>query len=284
MTPYNLIRKQQYEYNRAYAPYLSDWKKNPYTFIKSIFYMETGAILVFLLLKTKIKPNTVTLAYCLCGIIGGILLSIPSKVTVILSTIIFFFKGILDWSDGHFARLTNQTSATGQILDEYGALLNELGLQIGLGFYIFNKSHDIFFLIVLPLIPFFCAANLMSFSKRILFENMTACASKKNPESNNSNVKTNNASDLKENRFPLLKKIYILFTNIFDERARSEDFICFCILFEIFSTYFFTWIIFIILLIRGVSIFLVSFIIVYHLKWAEKKASLMKPHFEQNEK
>ena len=63
------LRKDQYSYNLNLFPYLNSWIKNPYSFIKARFYMESSAILVYLLLKTTIKPNTVTIFYCLAGVL-----------------------------------------------------------------------------------------------------------------------------------------------------------------------------------------------------------------------
>ncbi|GAI05541.1 unnamed protein product, partial [marine sediment metagenome] len=149
------LRKEQYEYNCGLYPYLNEWRKNPYTWLKARFYMEAGALLVYFLLKTKINPNTVTIIYGLLGLVGGILLAIPINQTILIAILIFFLKGILDWSDGHLARIRGQTSITGDILDPYGALLGALGLQMGLGFYVAQKSDMAIFYYLIPLIPFF---------------------------------------------------------------------------------------------------------------------------------
>ena len=111
------LRKQQYGYHKEKFPYLFDFIRNPYSFIKARFYMESSAVLVYLLLKTNIKPNTVTVIYGLAGIATGILLAIPNNYTICIALSIAFAKGILDWSDGHLARITGQTSLTGHLLD-----------------------------------------------------------------------------------------------------------------------------------------------------------------------
>ena len=92
------LRKQQYDYHKEKFPYLFNFKINPYSFIKARFYMETSAVLVFLLQKTNIKPNVITIIYCFAGIITAVLLSIPNKITILSALIICFTKGILDWS------------------------------------------------------------------------------------------------------------------------------------------------------------------------------------------
>ncbi|HPM43379.1 MAG TPA: hypothetical protein PLV52_06075, partial [Candidatus Omnitrophota bacterium] len=51
------LKAEQYQYN---GTQVKSWRVNPYTWLKARFYMESSALLVYLLLKTKIKPNTVT--------------------------------------------------------------------------------------------------------------------------------------------------------------------------------------------------------------------------------
>ena len=79
------LRKQQYEHNIGGYPFINDWKRNPYTFIKMRFYMELSAVLVYWFLKLKIKPNTITMLYISCGIVGGLLLAIPENITIYIA-------------------------------------------------------------------------------------------------------------------------------------------------------------------------------------------------------
>ena len=109
---YKSLRSQQYYYHKEKFPYLFNFKSNPYSFVKARFYMEASALLVFFLHKTNIKPNSITVIYCLAGILTGILLSIPKSSCILIALFICFTKGILDWSDGHLARVTGQTSKT----------------------------------------------------------------------------------------------------------------------------------------------------------------------------
>ena len=120
-------------------------------------------------MRTNIRPNTITLIYAFCGILGFVFLSLPFKNFVFISLIIFFLKGVFDWTDGHLARKTNQTSMRGHILDVYGAHVNELGFYLGLGFYVLNFSDNYFFKYLLPIYPFLIAINIVTYSKIILF-------------------------------------------------------------------------------------------------------------------
>ena len=172
------------ENHRERIPFIYNWRRNPYTFLKMQIYQSASAFLVFWLMKTRIKPNTITVIYALAGLLAGFLLAIPTKATVILAGIIFFSKGILDASDGQYARLSGQTSYTGDILDYYGAHTGALGLQVGLGFFVVHKSGMLLFYYLIPIIPLCYAADLILYAKSRLVEQdaMTVALSEKTPE------------------------------------------------------------------------------------------------------
>lgn len=260
------LRYEQYSYNSVLYPFINDWKRNPYTFIKARFYMESSAVFVWLLLKTKIKPNTVTIIYGLAGIVIGILLSIPNNYTIFIALIIAFTKGILDWSDGHFARITGQTSLTGHILDIYGAHLNSLGVQIGLGMFVAYKADTLLFYYLIPLLIFFRAGNLNLFSKAILFEEIS---SKNNVSLFLSNEKQDNV-EVKGSEDSYGKYINI-FKGFLDDRARSVDFICLIILLEILFQINVSWLIFFLIVIKSFIIFMALFYIIGKGNWAENE-------------
>ncbi|MBF0405785.1 MAG: CDP-alcohol phosphatidyltransferase family protein [Candidatus Riflebacteria bacterium] len=272
METYSIIRSQQYTHHSNYFPYILDWKCNPYTFLKSIFYMESSAVLVYFLQETKIHPNFITFLYCACGVIGGLLLSLPNCTANIFATAIFFSKGILDWTDGHYARLTKQTSTTGHILDTYGALLNDLGLRIGLGFFVFNKTGEIYILYILPLLVLFFAINLTSFSQAELFVK-TKCEFTQDTSITNKNYffEEKNELDNYSLRFYSMKNLYLNLTAILDERARSVDFVCLCILIDLSWGYSFSTYIFLLMVIRQLSILIASYYIFYRYSLNEQR-------------
>ena len=153
------LRKQQYEHNIGNYPFLDDWKRHPYTFIKMRFYMEVSAVLVYWFLRFGIRPNTVTMLYISCGV-GGVLLAIPMKITIYIALFIFFLlKTTLDNCDGHIARVTNQVSLKGGILDDYGAHINSLGFWGGLGFFSAYVTDSFYFYYLVPVLFSFYAAD-----------------------------------------------------------------------------------------------------------------------------
>jgi len=261
------LRKGQYEYNYKLYPYL------PYTWFKARFYMEASAVLVYFLLKTKIKPNTVTIVYGLLGLLGGVLLAVPTNEAVFIAVVIFFSKGILDWSDGHLARIRGQTSVTGSILDSYGALLGALGFQMGLGFYVAQKSETILFYYLIPLIPLFYAGRLHSFAFSELFTKHITSEKikeyrKKNPSNAATKLDNEELSDSPPKKYGMA---YGFIRNFLDDRARTVDLVCLLILLEIFTSIFITWIIFLGFVTKQFVIFLASFCVVARSNWAEKQ-------------
>lgn len=264
------LRKQQYDYHREKFPYLFDFIKNPYSFLKARFYMECSAFLVYLLLKTNIKPNTITTFYCLAGILTGILLSIPNDTTILIALLIAFTKGILDWSDGQLARVKEETSLTGSILDGYGAILNSLGLQIGLGFYVASRLEMVSIYYLLALLLFFRSGSLFIYSKSFLFSEISNKDIVSNYLSNKLNKKDN--KNEKETLLPTLSsKISNFFRNILDDRARSVDFICFIIILEFYYPINISLILFSIIVVKYFFIFIISFYKVSKVGWSENK-------------
>jgi hypothetical protein len=256
------LRKEQYAYHSRLYPYLDDWKKNPYTWFKSRFYMETSAILLWFLVRTDVKPNSVTLMYGLLGIIGGILLAIPCTITIIAAIVVFFTKGILDWSDGHLARIKKQESLTGHILDCYGAHVNSLGLQVGLGFYVAFKGGPFYYYII-PLIPLLYSLSITDFSYSILFKSLSKTIKK-------TRVPVSAAKN--ESCKPsVVPQWYKLITSFLDDRARSVDFILLIVALElIYPSFFITWLILILLIIKRFIICSGKFYLLVWRSWAEK--------------
>jgi phosphatidylglycerophosphate synthase len=260
------LRKYQYDYHKENFPFAFNFIKNPYSFLKARFYMESSAVFVWFLLKTNIKPNTVTIIYGIAGIITGILLSIPNYYTVIIALFIAFTKGILDWSDGHLARITGQTSLTGYILDGYGAILNSYGFQIGLGLYVANRTDSLIFYYLVILLVFVKAAGLIQYSRNILLKEISTTKVMSNFIANYSPHKKG-AITIRISRLRYIYDRY--FVGFLDDRSRSVDFICLIILLELHFSINISHIIFILLLAKYIIIFVGSFYLVSKGGWIE---------------
>ena len=119
---------------------------SPYTYFKTIIYIELSAILVFFLQKTFLTPNFITLIYALLGVCGGILIGSAQSELVIGGVLIFFFKSVIDWSDGLLARIRKKTSELGSLLDGWAGFVGYYSFIIGLGLYLYNTTNENHFL------------------------------------------------------------------------------------------------------------------------------------------
>ena len=72
---------------------------------------------MYILLKTSVRLNTITLVYAFMGVAGAVLFATGIPVAIAAGIFIFFSKAIPDWIDGHIARLKNQTSRLGGLLE-----------------------------------------------------------------------------------------------------------------------------------------------------------------------
>ena len=179
-------------------PYLNYFWKNPYTYLKARYYMYVSIFALFYLLKTNVKPNFITIIYILSGFIALILISIPNYVCNILAIFIFFNKGILDWIDGHLARIKYKPTTTGKVLDEYGAHINAVCFTMGIGFYSMHQYEMNYFIYLIPFIPLFHGSKYIPFAKNIIFHDQEFT---KKEEPNN-NDQTKNKHKVKNKNYP----------------------------------------------------------------------------------
>ena len=72
-----------------------------------------------------------------------------------ISGLIIFLKGSIDWTDGLIARIKNQTSSIGHILDTWGSHIGTFSLITSLDIYCFNNSNNNIYLFLTIIILFF---------------------------------------------------------------------------------------------------------------------------------
>ncbi len=229
------LRAEQYAHNGRLHPYINDWKKNPYTYLKARFYMEASAILVYFLAKTSISPNAITFMFGVAGLLGGVLLAVPNTITIHLALLVFFSKGVLDWSDGHLARLTGKTSLTGGILDPYASYMGVLAFQVALGFYVAQKSRVMAFYYLTPVIPLLYALKANTFAGNFLFRECLNSSALGKIANGNSRVAKNAE---KTGNGPALQRIINNLRGLLDDRARIIDCICLLVFIEMHTKIF----------------------------------------------
>ncbi len=275
------IRNIHYSYQRKdnwenFKINIDDFKSNPYTFLKWRFYLETSSLLLYVLIRTNIKPNQISLFYAFLGILTLLFLGLPfeNKIFLYAGLFIAFSKTIIDACDGYIARLKNQKSISGFVLDGYGAHINAIGFQAGLGFYLANNQNDIFFYLVF-LIPFFYAVKLKTFAYSTLLNEIIE--NKKNLEEKHP-IKEKSNDEKISTKFSnnTLKKYYNIFSSILDDRARSVDFIILLFIFELNFNLILIKYIFIFLIIKHLIITLINIVIISNSKWLENKINKIK--------
>jgi phosphatidylglycerophosphate synthase len=158
-----------------------------------------------------------------------VLLAINNHVAVIAGLIVFFLKGVLDWSDGLLARVTNRCSDEGAILDSWGAVVNSFGFLIGIGFYLANQSSNMIYIYMMVATILLRAIDLRHFTYSQMMHDMI--------------LRNDGGDDLgsgKTKREPVafgrdgwMGRLRRILTGILDDRARCVDLICLFILVEI---------------------------------------------------
>tara|TARA_B100000989_G_C19443826_1_gene428567 strand:+ start:127 stop:984 length:858 start_codon:yes stop_codon:yes gene_type:complete len=235
-------------------PYLNKFKQNPYTYLKARYYMYCSVLFVYFLMKSRITPNMVTIAYGLCGIIGGVLLAVPNLYCNVAGIIIFFNKGILDWSDGHLARLKYKTTLKGHILDVYGAYLNSISFNIGLGFFVINQTG--YELLIYPIVTIaFLYSGMPSILGKNIIVNELMANKVKNMISKH-NIEYPNKKNHFRYKKPKYPKWITFFKGFLDDRARSVDFILLVMIIDLNYNYNFSLYLFLLLYMKNLFKFL----------------------------
>jgi phosphatidylglycerophosphate synthase len=261
---------EQYHEKTGRVHDLYDFKVSPYTSTKTKFFTFMGGVLVYFLLNTKVKPDTISAIYCILGFLAGVLLAVPYDYCILAALFITYLKGILDWTDGLLARNRGETSMSGFLLDAYGGKVGTLSFFVGLGFYVAAKNGSLFWYYLIPIVPFAHALILMQFGKATLFVAMTSPKyfddwKRKNSEVDSSSEKENAGNILKSK----YKKYYDIMFSYLDDRARTMDLICLVILLELYFPLNISWIIFLLLVVKWSVVFLASVYVLCKGGWAE---------------
>ncbi len=258
MIKYQELRNQNYEYraNRDsdFEFDIYDWKSNPYSCFKARIYVELSTLFAFFLQFTKLTANHISLFYCISGVIAGLLLSSNIDSLMITGLVIFFLKNSLDWTDGFIAKINNQRSALGHILDTWGSHIGEISLITSIGIYSYNLSNNNIYLIITISILFLKVIDFKIYSFHQLFYELL------NKE-NNIEIKNDIDEDIKKKKDTLL---VIFVKNFMDNRARTTDPVCLLIFLEIvYNLNYFSKIIFWLYFLKAFMLFFGIFYVYY---------------------
>tara|TARA_B100000989_G_scaffold97877_1_gene71337 strand:+ start:262 stop:1074 length:813 start_codon:yes stop_codon:yes gene_type:complete len=257
--------KHRKDENEEFFVNIDDWLKSPYSSLKARYYIEVSSIIVYFLQFTKITPNQLSSLYAFLGLFSGFLISTNINSLIYSGLIIFFLKGVIDWSDGLLARITNKTSNIGHIVDTWGSHVGYFSLIFGLGMIAFNHELEAIYLIITVLIFLLSLLDFKLFSYHQLFYEIL---------NNKLIVKKDNPNFLTEKKFKInfLKKYKIFLKYFLDDRARTLDLICLIAFLEIFyAKIIFTKIILVLFLIKKLIVFIGNFLEIVILKKLKDK-------------
>ncbi len=252
--------KDRKKRNNLFEFNIDDWKSNPYSCLKARVYIELSSIFAYLTQFTSLTANHISLIYCVFGIIAGVFLASNIDALMIIGLVIFFLKGSVDWTDGLVARIKNQTSSIGHILDTWGSHIGTMALISSLGIYCFNKTTNEIFLILTIIILFLKIIDFKLFAYHQLFYEILNNEIKlsKNEQDENKNIKEDSL-------------IVLIIKNFMDDRARTVDLICFLIFLEIIYNFnYFSKIILILYFLKAIILFIGIFYIYYYKERLDK--------------
>ena len=242
---------------------IDSWKKNPYSCFKSRIYIELSTIFAYFLQFTSITPNHISIIYGLSGVLAGVFLVTEINTFMIVGLIIFFLKGSLDWTDGLIARIKNQTSLVGDLLDIWGTHIGNISFITSIGIYCFNLTNNSIYLFFLIIILFLKIIDFKFFAYHQLYNKAL-------------DKKINLKSNIPEKNNNLKKPSFFisLIKNFMDDRSRTVDTVCFFIILEIiYDISYFSQIIFGLYFLKSIITFFGRFYIFYIKGRLEKEIS-----------
>jgi len=199
---------------------ISNWSKNPYTFLKARLFIEIAAIIVFFLQFTKITPNFVTGFYIFLGFLSGLFLASNNDALILTAVLLLIFKNIIDWCDGLLARIKKMTSNLGDTLDRWGSAVGYNSFVLGFGFYLYNESQNKYFIIIVILIMFLKSIDLKDYVYHLVGYKIFK---DKNVQKilSSINIKQKSKNIIKYTKFDKYKNFIIAFLD--DSRSRVVD-------------------------------------------------------------
>lgn len=98
------------------------------------FYRPLAFLFVKVIYHTSLTPNQVTLLSILFGVAAGIIVGFGNSSLFVYAALLFMIYNILDCSDGQLARLKNNGSEIGRLLDGFGDYIVSIFAYFGIGF------------------------------------------------------------------------------------------------------------------------------------------------------
>ena len=225
----NIKQVRNFLYKRNIKIFKDQWDfdfsffSSPYNKLKTIFNLEIASFFMYVFLKTKTNPNTITFIGVFWSILGTILIFLDYTFSIYLGLFIFFTRIIPDYIDGAIASYNKQSSLIGHELDLWAALVLKLTFVSAVSFYLFNKHDDLIYLYCLLLIVM---TNCLDFRYHSKSFNSNVVFSK---ELNAHVIKNKYKSNIHSK-----KKLYLFFKFFhYTGRSKYTDLIILLIIFEL---------------------------------------------------
>jgi phosphatidylglycerophosphate synthase len=107
-----------------------------------ILYRPLAFILVITVYKTKIKPDHLTLAAMVMGILGGCFYALGSRSGAIIGAMFYLLFNILDCSDGQLARIKRNGTPVGRLLDGIADYIAAIAIYGGIAIGFSNRTDQ----------------------------------------------------------------------------------------------------------------------------------------------
>ncbi|MDT8324097.1 MAG: CDP-alcohol phosphatidyltransferase family protein, partial [Bacteroidota bacterium] len=115
--------------------YLSSLKmKEVEEFFDLVFYRPLAFLFVKAIYGTSLTPNQITLLSMLCGVLGGVAFGIGGTTALLAAAALLVVYDVLDCSDGQLARLKQNGTRIGRILDGVADYVVATAVYLGMGF------------------------------------------------------------------------------------------------------------------------------------------------------
>jgi phosphatidylglycerophosphate synthase len=178
-----------------------DWWHAPFTFI--------SRYTTWILVKTRITANFITITGVLIGLIGLFLIAFGSKIFIIIGFILLYIYYISDEMDGEVARYKKQTSLRGIYYDQVGHLIFLWCFFSSFGYSIFRSNSE-FLYIILGFSTSYFLLGIRSVRKTAI-----VASSKSKIKRSDDRKQELNQIESSRSFFKVIKKIIMNLTNAF---------------------------------------------------------------------
>ena len=125
-----------YEYKKSLKSSLSDELINTY------LLRPAAGVIVWVLYRTPVTPNQVTIASTIAGLVAAGLYLRDQALATAIAGLCVTLKDVLDSADGQLARAKQQYSRIGRFLDSIGDFVVDLAVFTSIGWVLFSSTGD----------------------------------------------------------------------------------------------------------------------------------------------